>query len=318
MKKRYVLSVALLTSFSCFASALKTELPPPEMVVVPSADAYPAEQTELLLRLLKRDSHYLPAARWGSLYVTPLQADDDFLVVRISGYTSGRDANTVFVYRSSDEDWRLSCILEVEDLGRARLLLEDLGEGELQVSLLPQLGKSSQLPYIHSFTLPELQGKVPRYIVTPRGVSDDYTYPEQKSVPVYMRLKMSEPLNMYMVSMDTDATSESVSLETVLYEDGVESEFGGEHLDDVYIGDKPFDAEAFFSRVREDGCLQEHQLPREAIQPGSIEIGWAYDSARSEWVLLLRHENGRTWCYDSEQKRFVPSELKETDFTWKE
>ena len=318
MKKRYVLSVALLTSFSCFASALKTELPPPEMVVVPSADAYPAEQTELLLRLLERDSHYLPAARWGSLYVTPLQADDDFLVVRITGYTSGRDANTVFVYLASDEDWQLSCILDVENLGRSRLLLEDLGEGELQVSMLPQLGKSSQLPYIHSFTLPESQGKVPRYIVSPRGVSDDYTYPEQKSVPVYMRLKMSEPLNMYMVSMDTDATSESVSLETVLYEDGVESEFGGEHLDDVYIGDKPFDAEAFLSRVMEDGCLQEHQLPREAIQPGSIEIGWAYDSARSEWVLLLRHENGRTWCYDSDQKRFVPSELKEADFTWKE
>ena len=129
---------------------------------------------------------------------------------------------------------------------------------------------------------------------------------------------MSEPLNMYMVSMDTDATSDSVSLETVCYKNGMKDEMGGMHLDDVYVGDKPFDAEAFLSRVREDGCLQEHQLPREAIQPGSIEIGWAYDSSRLEWVIMLRHENGRTWRYDSELHCFVPSELKQLPFAWKE
>ena len=318
MKIRYVFCLALLSVLSCFCNTQGA--PRPVQLVMPDDTCWPAQraQNALMRRLLERDAGYLPGAPWGLLLVSLRQADEDLLAVRITGYTSGRDANTVFVYLASDEDWRLSCILDVENLGLSRLLLEDLGDGELQVSILPRLGMSSDLPYIHSFTLPESQKEVPRYIVRPRGVSNDYTYPEQKSVPVYMRLKMAEPLNMYMVSMDTDATSDSVSLETVRYKNGIKDEMGGMHLDDVYVGDKPFDADAFLSRVREDGCLQEHRLPREAIQPGSIEIGWAYDSARSEWVLLLRHENGRTWCYDSEQKRFVPSELKETDFTWKE
>lgn len=85
---------------------------------------------------------------------------------------------------------------------------------------------------------------------------------------------------------------------------------------DVFFGDGPFDAVAFLSYAKRMSSFQHLILPREAAMPGNIEIGWAYDESALQWVLLLRHENGQTWCYDFEQQRFVPSALNNLSFAW--
>lgn len=276
-----------------------------------------AEQEGLVRRLVERDSAYLPKSPWGNLWISEMQADEDFLVVRITGYTSGRDANTFFVYQPGEQDWYLSCILDIENAGSCCVQLVD--DGELRVSVVPMFGESQRLPYVHSFDIPEAQKDVPRLSVTPEGVALWPSSPSVKpeSVQVYMRLQMSGPLDMYIVSMDTDATPEAMSLETLYYIDGEAPIQGGEHWDDVFVGDKEFDAAEFLRCAEQLPCFQNHLLPREAVLPGSIEIGWAYDEVHAQWVLLLRHENGRTWCYDFKQGRFVPSSYAELPFAWK-
>ncbi len=277
------------------------------------------EKVTLMQDLICRDSQYLPPARWGVLYSSPVRADEEFMVAAITGYTAGVDATTLFVYQPSDETWQLRCIIDCRDLGLRRVQISDAGADTLQICAIPPLGKSRFLPFVYTFELPEEVGKIPRLHVCPSGVTQEgFLHPDEpESVQVYMRLNMAEPLKMCCVFMDADATPDSVSLEIKYYEADRVVEEDALHVDDVVIGDKPVDAAAFVHQAKRMSGLQDLLIPREAVMPGCIEMGWAYHAESARWLLLLRHENGQTWCYDFEQNAFVPSHLTGLSFAWK-
>lgn len=277
------------------------------------------EKVTLMQHLICRDRQYLPKAPWGVLYSSPVRADEEFLVAAITGYTSGVDATTLFVYQPSDETWQLRCMLDCRDLGLHRVQISDAGADALQICGIPPLGKSRHLPFVYTFELPEEGGNIPRFHVCPSGVTQKrFLHPDEpESVQVYLRLNMAEPLKMCSVSMDADATPDSVSLEIKYYEADRVVEEDALHVDDVVIGDEPVDAAAFVHQAKRMSGLQGLLIPREAVMPGSIEMGWAYHAESARWLLLLRHENGQTWSYDFEQNGFVPSNLTELSFAWK-
>lgn len=313
----------------------------PKLSIVDS-DAFSPELSALVRHLLDRDIDHMPKAPWGELYAWPVQAGDEFLVVLITGYKSGADANMLFVYDFSDKeddgefeeeegektetdedtDWQLHCILDCYDLGPRRVEVSETDSGDMQICATPPLElpytKYRLLPFVYTFELPEEGNKIPRLHVCPLGVTQVGTpHPDEpESVQVYLRLKMTESLNMYSVSMDTDATADSVSLETSSFSHGEFGEMGVEHIDDVFFGDKPFDSATFLSCAKRVSSFHSLLLPEDAAMPGIIEIGWAYDEETQQWMLLLRHENGQTWSYDFEQHRFLPSELKNIPFAW--
>ena len=300
----------------------KREQPIQPKLSIVISDAFPVEKSALVRRLLDRDINHMPNAPWGELYACPVQSGDELLVVLITGSKSGADANTLFVYERSEEDWQLHCILDCYDLGSYRVEVSETDSGDMQICAMPLLkppySKYRLLPFVHTFELPEEGDKIARFHVCPSGVTLAGTpHPDEpESVQVYLRLNMSEPLNMYSVSMDTNATADSVSLETSSFSHGEFGEMGGEHIDDVFFGDKPFDSDTFLSYAKRVSCFYPLLLPRESAMPGSIEIGWAYNEETHQWVLLLRHENGQTWSYDFERQRFVPSKLKFLSFAW--
>lgn len=277
------------------------------------------EKVALMQHLICRDRQYLPNAPWGVLYSSPVRADEEFMVAAITGYTSGVDATTLFVYRPSDETWQLRCILDCLDLGLHRVQISDAGEDALQICGIPPMGKSRLLPFVYTFELPEKGGKIPRFHVCPSGVTQKgfFHSDEPESVQVYLRLNMAEPLKMCSVSMDADATPDSVSLEIKYYEADRVVEEDALHVDDVVIGDEPVDAAAFVHQAKRMSGLQGLLIPREAVMPGSIEMGWAFHAESARWLLLLRHENGQTWSYDFEQNGFVPTHLTGLSFAWK-
>lgn len=319
----------------------------PKLTIVDS-DEIPVEMSALVRRLLDRDIDHMPYAPWGELSAWPVQTENELLVVKITGYKSGADADTFFVYGLNDDDcsdeevddgesddaeeevdgsnvekdWQLRGILDCYDLGSHRVEVSETDSGDMQICAMPPLKqpytKSRLLPFVYTFELPEEGDKIPRLHVCPSGVTQmGSPHPDEpESVQVYLRINMSEPLNMYSVSMDTNATSGSVSLETTSFSHGEFGEMGGMHIDDVFFGDKPFDSATFLSYAKRVSCFYPLLLPGETATPGSIEIGWAYDEETHQWVLLLRHENGQTWIYDFEQHRFVPSQLNNLSFDW--
>lgn len=315
MKKRLIFLLSAVGLLPCFAADGGAGASPSPPALRICSEHVPLPHT-LVRSLLGRDARYLPPARWGELFVTTMQADEDFLVLAITGYTSGRDANTLFVYQPGEKDWKLSGVLDIENLGQCRVQLEDVGEREWQISVLPLAEPSTMLPYVHTFELPENPPDVPLFYVLPEGVVREHPVSrEPESVHVYLRWVMEEPLNLRIVSMSTDATENSFSLESVHYANG-EQELGGAEWDDVFIGDTLFNAVEFLQLAKRKSCFQNLMLPRAAIVPGSIEMGWAYDAASSQWLLLLRHENGSTWSYDEKNQRFEPSQLTDLPFFW--
>lgn len=241
-------------------------------------------------RLPDRDIDHMPYAPWGELHAWPVQTENELLVVKITGYKSGAYADTFFVYGLNDdadcsdeevddgewEDdgesddaeeevegsdvekaWQLRCILDCYDMGGRCVEVSETDSGDMQICAMPPLELSHTisrlLPFVYTFELPEEGDKLPRLHVCPSGVTlAGSLYPgEPESVQVYLRLNMSGTLNMYSVSMDTDATADSVSLETSSFSHGGFGEIGVEHIDDVFVVDKPFDSAIFLSLRKE-------------------------------------------------------------------
>lgn len=132
---------------------------------------FTAEQQERVERLLEQDSCCVPPAPFGALYFKLHQADAEFFVFCITGYTSGRDANTVMVYRAVAGAWHLCCVLDMENLGSARVEMRHAAPTHLKVnvSATPQCQ-----PYSHNLPVDvtAASSRAPEFLVTPQGVFD--------------------------------------------------------------------------------------------------------------------------------------------------